>query len=140
MLRSLLADIDQASARFISSSDENLRDWLNNYPGNKLEAICIFCKNWLENDVLVGYRDIESKEVDLDSWFEDREIQTFIEKLEKKSNKTPIKSNPQNNQIKKESSTETTEVWKLLWQIMMKEDYLGLVVLNRIRKVRFPRK
>ena len=86
----LLADIDQASARFSSSSDENLRDWLNNYPGNKLEAICIFCKNWLENDVLVGYRDIELKEVDLDSWFEDREIQEFIEKLEKKSNKTRL--------------------------------------------------
>jgi len=83
----LLADIDQASARFSSSSDENLRDWLNNYPGDKLEALCIFCKNWLENDVLVGYRDIDSKEVDLDSWFEDREIQEFIEKLEKKSNK-----------------------------------------------------
>ena len=77
----LLAEIDQACARFSSSSDENLRDWLNNYPGNKLEAICIFCKNWLENDVLVGYRDIDSKEVDLDSWFEDREIQEFIEKL-----------------------------------------------------------
>jgi len=105
----LLADIDQASARFSSSSDENLRDWLNNYPGNKLEAICIFCKNWLENDVLVGYRDIDSKEVDLDSWFEDREIQEFIEKLEKKSNKIAIRSNLQNQQIEKESSTKTTE-------------------------------
>ena len=105
----LLADIDQASARFSSSSDEKLRDWLNNYPGNKLEAICIFCKNWLENDVLVGYRDIESKEVDLDSWFEDREIQEFIEKLEKKSIKTTIKSNIQNQEIKKESSTKITE-------------------------------
>ena len=28
----LLADIEQASARFSSSSDENLRDWLNSYP------------------------------------------------------------------------------------------------------------
>jgi len=101
----LLADIDQASARFSSSSDEKLRDWLNNYPGNKLEAICIFCKNWLENDVLVGYRDIELREVDLDSWFEDREIQEFIEKLEKKSNKIAIKSNLQNQKINKESST-----------------------------------
>ena len=82
----LLGDVDQASARFLSSSDENLRDWLNNYPGEKLEAICIFCKNWLENDVLVGYRDIDVKEIDLDSWFEDREIQEFIEKLENKSN------------------------------------------------------
>jgi len=105
----LLADIEQASARFSSSSDENLRDWLNNYPENKLKAICIFCENWLENDVLVGYRDIDSKEVDLNSWFEDREIQEFIEKLEKKSNKTVIRSNIQNQQIKMESSTKTTE-------------------------------
>ncbi len=105
----LLADIDQATARFSSSSDENLRDWLNNYPGNKLEAICIFCKNWLENDVLVGYRDIDSKEVDLDSWFEDREIQEFIEKLEKKSKKTTVISNLQNQQLKKESSINITE-------------------------------
>ncbi len=105
----LLADVDQASARFSSSSDEKLRAWLNNYPGNKLEAICIFCKNWLENDVLVGYRDIDSNEVDLDSWFEDREIQEFIEKVEKKSNKIAIRSNLQNQQIDKESSTKTTE-------------------------------
>ena len=28
--------------------------------------MCIFCKNWLENDVLVGYRDFELNEVDLD--------------------------------------------------------------------------
>ena len=106
----LLADIDQASARFSSSSDENLRDWLNNYPGEKLEAICIFCKNWLENDVLVGYRDIESKEVDLDSWFEDREIQEFIEKLEKKSNKVAIRSNLQNQQNDK-------DLQSFLWKI-----------------------
>ena len=54
--------------------------------------------------VLIGYRDIDSKEVDLDSWFEDREIQEFIEKLEKKSNKILIRSNLQNQQIEKESS------------------------------------
>ncbi|ABM72655.1 conserved hypothetical protein [Prochlorococcus marinus str. MIT 9515] len=92
----LLADIDQSSARFLSSSDDKLREWLNNYPGEKLEAICIFCKNWLENDVLVGYRDIDLKEIDLDSWFQDREIQEFIEQLEQKSNKTILKSRLQN--------------------------------------------
>ena len=105
----LLADVDQASVKFSCSSDENLKDWLNDYPGNNLEAICIFCKNWLENDVLVGYRDIDSKEVDLDSWFEDREIQEFIEKFEKKSNKINLKSNFQNQQLKKESSIDTNE-------------------------------
>jgi len=47
--------------------------------------------------------------VDLDSWFEDREIQEFIEKLEKKSNKITIRSNLQNQQIEKQSSTKTTE-------------------------------
>ena len=92
----LLADIDQSSARFLSSSDDKLREWINNYPGEKLEAICIFCKNWLENDVLVGYRDIDLKEVDLDSWFQDREIQEFIEQLEKKSKRTILKSRVQN--------------------------------------------
>ena len=92
----LLADVDQAIAKFFSSSDKNLRDWLNDYPGDKLEAICIYCKNWLENDVLEGYRDIDTKEIDLDAWFEDREIQEFIEKLEKKSNKNTIKSRLQN--------------------------------------------
>ncbi len=92
----LLADVEQSSARFLSSSDENLRDWLNNYSGEKLEAICIFCKNWLENDVLVGYRDIALKEIDLDAWFQDREIQEFIEQLEKKSNRRTLKSKLQN--------------------------------------------
>ncbi len=94
----LLADVDQSSARFLSSSDEKLRDWLSTYPGEKLEAICLFCKNWLENDVLVGYRDINLKEIDLDSWFEDREIQEFIEQIEKKSNKTVLKPGLQNQQ------------------------------------------
>ncbi|MDC3118437.1 IMS domain-containing protein [Prochlorococcus sp. AH-716-K03] len=92
----LLADVEQCSARFLSSSDEKLRDWLNNYPGEKLEAICLFCKNWLENDVLVGYRDIDLKEIDLDSWFQDREIQEFIEQLERKQNRTILTSNFQN--------------------------------------------
>ena len=47
-LELLLADIEQASERFLSSSDEKLLDWLNIYSENKLEAICVFCKNWLE--------------------------------------------------------------------------------------------
>ena len=58
---------------------------------------------------MVGYRDIDSKEVVLDSWFEDREIQEFIEKLEKKSNITSFKSNFQNQQIKNKSSKKIAE-------------------------------
>ena len=82
----LLADIESAENRFLQSSDENLKEWLNSYEGQKLDAICLYCKNWLENEVLNGYRDIQIDEVDLDSWFEDSEIKEFIEKFEKKSN------------------------------------------------------
>ena len=82
----LLADIESAENRFLQSSDENLKEWLNLYEGEKLDAICLYCKNWLENEVLKGYRDIRIDEVDLDSWFEDSQIQEFIEKFEKKSN------------------------------------------------------
>ena len=45
---------------------------------------------------MVGYRDIDLKEINLDSWFEDREIQEFIEQIEKKSNRTVFKSGAQN--------------------------------------------
>ena len=45
----LLADIDQSLARFLTSSDDKLREWLDNYAGDKLEAICIFCKNCPSN-------------------------------------------------------------------------------------------
>ena len=82
----LLANIDSAENRFLLSSDENLKEWINSYGDEKLDAICIYCKNWLENDVLKGYLDIQIDEVNLDSWFEDREIQEFIEKFEQKSN------------------------------------------------------
>ncbi len=83
----LLANVKKAEARFFSSTDDNLKSWLNDYPGEKLEAICLYCKNWLENDVLKGFRDINVEKVDLDSWFEDEFIQSFIEKEENKSNR-----------------------------------------------------
>ena len=77
----LLADIESAENRFLLSSDENLKEWFNLYEGETLDAICLYCKNWLENEVLKGYRDIRVDDVDLDSWFEDSEIPEFIEKL-----------------------------------------------------------
>ena len=84
----LLANIESAENRFLLSSDENLKEWLNLYEGEKLDAICLYCKNWLENEVLKGYRDIQINEVNLNSWFEDIQIQTFIEKFDRKSSYT----------------------------------------------------
>jgi len=89
----LLADITQAEARFSSSSDDNLRNWLNEYEGENLEAICLYCKKWLENDVLKNFRDIDIKDVNLDLWFSQSEIQDFILKIENKSKRVISKAN-----------------------------------------------
>ncbi len=81
----LLGDVKQAESRFRSSSDEKLKDWLDNYPGETLSALCDYCRNWLKKDVLVGFRDIEIHNVNLDDWFANQEVQLYIEQLETKS-------------------------------------------------------
>ena len=80
----LLGDISQAEARFKSSNDEGLRNWLDSYPGEDLAAFCHYCRNWLQNDVLHGYRDIDFCLPDLDGWFADRNVQEYLEALEGK--------------------------------------------------------
>ncbi|WP_413678393.1 IMS domain-containing protein [Prochlorococcus sp. MIT 0916] len=80
----LLGDVKQAEARFRSSSDEKLKDWLDNYPGETLGALCDYCRNWLTKDVLVGFRDLEIQTVNLDDWFANQEVQLYVEQLETK--------------------------------------------------------
>ncbi|MBW3042468.1 IMS domain-containing protein [Prochlorococcus marinus] len=80
----LLGDVKQAEARFRSSSDDKLKDWLNNYPGEALGALCDYCRNWLKKDVLVGFRDVETQNVNLDDWFANKEVQEYVEQLETK--------------------------------------------------------
>ncbi len=80
----LLGDVKQAESRFRSSSDEKLRDWLDNYPGETLGALCDYCRTWLKKDVLVGYRDVENQTVNLDDWFATKEVQEYVEQLETK--------------------------------------------------------
>ena len=80
----LLGDVTQAEARFRSSSDEKLKDWLDNYPGETLGALCDYCRNWLKKDVLVGFSDVEIQAVNLDDWFASQEVQVYVEQLEAK--------------------------------------------------------
>ncbi len=80
----LLGDVKQAESRFRSSSDEKLKDWLDNYPGETLGALCDYCRNWLKKDVLVGFRDVEIQNVNLDDWFASQEVQLYVEELETK--------------------------------------------------------
>jgi len=80
----LLGDVKQAESRFRSSSDEKLKDWLDNYPGETLGALCDYCRNWLKKDVLVGFRGIDKQTVNLDDWFATKEVQEYVEQLETK--------------------------------------------------------
>ena len=80
----LLGDVVQAQARFKSSNDESLKNWLDTYPGEELGAFCHYCRNWLQTDVLHGYRDIDYCLPDLDSWFADKNVQEYLEALEVK--------------------------------------------------------
>ncbi len=80
----LLGDVDLAQARFFKSKDLDLQNWLKSYQGNTLGAICEYCLDWLRKDVLPGYRDVNSQVVDLDAWFADRDIQKYIENMDKK--------------------------------------------------------
>ena len=108
----LLANINSAENRFLVSSDDDLKEWIKSYEGEKLDAICLYCKNWLENEVLKGYRDIQIDNVDLDSWFGDSEVQEFIEKLEKKSSNTFSGSYIRNlsNNLKKITNESNNEL------------------------------
>ncbi len=78
----LLADVQKAQEKFLNSPDEELKAWLDNYPGDSLAAICDYCRDWLRRDVLPGYRDVEVELVDLEAWFADRDVQNYIEQQE----------------------------------------------------------
>ncbi len=88
----LLADVSKAEEKFLKSTDKSLTIWMNNYPGEKLEAICDYCRDWLRRDVLPGFRDIDSQVVDLEAWFADRDVQGFVENLDQKRGFSPSKA------------------------------------------------
>lgn len=46
---------------------------------NRLGQLCSNCREWLERDVLEGYRDLEA-DPDLEAYFNDRDVTSFIER------------------------------------------------------------
>ncbi|MFL0786906.1 MAG: IMS domain-containing protein [Prochlorococcus sp.] len=79
----LLGDVGHAQERFLSSTDAALKDCLNSHPGDELAAFCEYCRSWLRRDVLPGYRDVDAEVVDLEAWFADRDVQAYVERLER---------------------------------------------------------
>ena len=79
----LLGDVDRAQNRMLASADNDLQQWLLKHPGDDLAALCDYCRAWLKRDVLPGFRDVDAEAVDLEAWFADRDVQAFVERLER---------------------------------------------------------
>ena len=81
----LLGNVAEASLHFSAIRDEDLLRWLAEHPGDHLAAQCEYCRVWLERDVLPGYRDVDAAGVDLDAWFADRDVQAYVDRIDRQT-------------------------------------------------------
>lgn len=78
----LLGQIDAAKLQFDQGASEELRLWAAEQGPDPLAGLCAYCQDWLDREVLPGYRDIEI-EADLEAWFADRDVQLFVERQDR---------------------------------------------------------
>ncbi len=90
----LLGNVAEAANHFRSTSDPELLRWISDHPGDDLAAQCEYCRVWLERDVMPGHRDVEASGVDLDAWFADRDVQAYVDRLDRQSARTGEASTP----------------------------------------------
>ena len=83
----LLGNVKDADRHFAVLRDPDLQAWFLNHPGDRLAAQCEYCRTWLERDVLPGYRDVDASGADLDAWFADRDVQGFVDRLDRKASR-----------------------------------------------------
>ena len=90
----LLGDVDRALEHVHASPDADLQEWLANHPSDDLAALFDYCRSWLGRDVLPGYRDVDAQVVDLEAWFADRDVQAYVERLERKEGRSVVSADP----------------------------------------------
>ena len=90
----LLGDVERALEHVHASPDVELQEWLENHPSDDLAALFDYCRSWLGRDVLPGYRDVDAQVVDLEAWFADRDVQAYVERLERKEGRSPLTPDP----------------------------------------------
>ena len=83
----LLGNVSEAAVHFRAIRDGDLVSWLAAHPGDDLAAHCEYCRVWLERDVLPGYRDVDATGVDLDAWFADRDVQAYVDRLDRQTSR-----------------------------------------------------
>lgn len=74
----LLGRTEEAQSRIESCHDPALSRWLSAHANDPLAGLCAFCHDWLSKQVLPGYRGMDPV-VDLDAYFVDRDVQSYIE-------------------------------------------------------------
>lgn len=79
----LLGQVETAQTLFAQGASEELRHWAAEQGEEPLSGLCAYCIDWLDREVLPGYRDIEV-EVDLEAWFADRDVQLYVEREDRK--------------------------------------------------------
>jgi hypothetical protein len=83
-LHLLLGEVDVALDTFASGAGPDLRAWAERQSREPLAQLCAYCRDWLANDVLPGYRDQES-DPDLDAYFADRDVIAWVEREDRRS-------------------------------------------------------
>ena len=74
----LLGKVAQAQQCFVQGASPELLTWARQQGDDPLAQLCAYCRDWLQRDVLAGYRDLEA-DPDLDAYFADRDVQAYIE-------------------------------------------------------------
>ena len=75
----LLGRTERAEALFRCGDDPKLQQWLQQQGGDPLAALCAYCTDWLQRQVLPGYRDLDAS-VDLEAYYADRDVQAWVER------------------------------------------------------------
>ncbi|MCT0223809.1 IMS domain-containing protein [Synechococcus sp. CS-1328] len=80
----LLGDVDQAETLFSGMASQNPRHPVAGEAEDPLLVrLCAVCRDWLAREVLTGYRDLDT-EPDLDAYFNDRDVQSFVERQDRR--------------------------------------------------------
>ncbi len=88
----LLGKVEQAQQCFAQGASPELLLWARQQGPDPLAQLCAYCRDWLQRDVLAGYRDLEA-DPDLDAYFADRDVQAYIEQHDP-APKAPVAAAP----------------------------------------------
>jgi hypothetical protein len=83
-LHLLLGDVDTALSTFEHGANKDLKTWVARQSDDSLAQLCAYCRDWLDRDVLPGYRDLDA-DPDLEAYFSDRDVVAWVEREDRRS-------------------------------------------------------